>query len=274
MAVATEGLFSDKLMTDISQAPSLEREARGILQAKQGISAEPGLATPTNIYENVALNQAKAQEQAQFNQFQLQEEQADLQRKEARQRESFERKKLTQQAINVKNNFVQKSSSILQKFQQDQDAQKFQRKAASTEQLGFYLRLNNDKYIDKLKTEGAKARLSRDVNFREQSYLTAFRDEIDMFRNNLTFRKQMNQEDRVFKAEMAIYNLTTALELAMAGSEQNQTRTMFEAGGMIASAGAQIYTNYSPEAGPYSTWEGYSSGDRGSPNVGNRLTIG
>jgi hypothetical protein len=232
-------LFSDNFkQNDLTSAPFLEREVRSIQAAKAGQDTTqlPGMG---GFQEALALGQTRAQEAQQLEQFDLAEQQRKQAEKEARQREKFDRKKLSQQALNLKSQFSQKSSQLLQKFQQDQDQLKFQKKAANAEQLGFYLRLNSEKYIEKLQAEGARNRLQDNVNFKTMAMLDSFQDELDMFKDNLTFAKEMNEKGRASTAEMAIYDLDTALQLALGKSREELERMKFEGISGIVSATAE-----------------------------------
>jgi hypothetical protein len=253
-----------------SDAPFLEREIRSIQAAKAGqdLTQLPGTG---GFQEAIALGQTRAQEAQQLQQFDLAEQQRKQAEKEARQREAFDRKKLSQQAINMKQQFAQKSSQLLQKFQQDQDQLKFQKKASNAEQLGFYLRLNSEKYVEKLQAEGSRNRLQNDVNYKTVAMIDAFQDELDMFKDNLTFAKEMGEKDRAFKAEMAIYDLDTALQLALGTTRAELEKMKFEGISGIVSgvvkAAPKVYDYFNKpstitEKTSYDTSDGYLKGER------------
>lgn len=224
----------------------------GLAAAKSGKAAPSGTSAPraSSIGEEQqqAANQVSLQQQVQQGQVQAQgmqqaAEQEDLQSK-------LEGRALDERSLEVRDQFTRQSEAIIRDFARNSQNLDLNRKKARAEQLGFNLRLGNQKYLDDLEDNGRRARLDDAVRFREEVQRSVFTDEQDLFQNDLQFRALMRADERTFADQMAAMDIDYALQIAETDAKAANQKMMWDGVGSIVQGGILAAGQYKPSAGP------------------------
>ena len=227
-------------------APAATQEAvQGIQQATAGLAAggETGPRRSTLAAQQAQdVTRTELQEVAQQDQATKMKQAAQAQA----QQQQFDQQtlQLKDQRANIQSNFNRQISGILQGFQQQGEQLDLTKRKAQVEQLGFLMRLGNDKYIDKLQAEGQRSRLDSSINFKEALQMSIFEDEIDLFNDDLEFRRLMAADEREFEKLVSTMNLDFAKSVARAEARQASTTMAFQGVSSLISGGAKAVQTY------------------------------
>ena len=102
--------------------------------------------------------------------------------------------------LSQRQEYTQKTSSLLQEFSQGKSTLDLQKNGAKLEQLGFNLRMSDDKYIFNLQQEGDRARLDNKLAFQEQLNAQVFGDLQGLAEDDAAFAKMMSTSQADFDA--------------------------------------------------------------------------
>jgi 2-hydroxychromene-2-carboxylate isomerase len=105
------------------------------------------------------------------------------------------------------------------------------------EQALFGMRLSNKKYIDQLEIEGRKRRLDNAVQFKEALTETLFKEELDLLKSDIAFKRKLAGDEREFAALLESIDLDTALKLVMQESEATQIAMVAQGAKDVISGG-------------------------------------
>lgn len=206
--------------------PTQTQQVQQLLTTKATGRATGPSAAPkaTNIQEQVAINQARLQQQELQRAGQQAADQMGMQAAEVEQQYQQSVSELDEKQIGVQEQYQRQAEAVFRDLARGSREIDFQKDAAKTEQLGFQLRLSNSKYIDQVKLEGARSRLNSELAFKEALTRSIFAEQEALFRNSLEFNRMMDANDRQFDEMMAKMSEDFAMELALA-----QTRGSMEA---------------------------------------------
>lgn len=221
------------------------QQVQGLIQAKSGKAGAPtqGPAT-SNVAEQQATQTAQVQQGAQQQAAQAQGAQMANAAVTQGENEALAEAKFSEEQEDVKSRLLQQTNSVLQEYEQGNRTLDFNRDKAKLEQVGFTLRLTNDKYLSNLQREGKKSRLDSDLGFKEELMRTIFADEEELIRDDLDFRALMRADDREFEKLMATMDINTALQIASAESKAANQQQMWGSLGSLASAGIDAAATY------------------------------
>lgn len=231
-----------KGLTAAAQTPQLgaQQQAQTLARAVTGKAVAAG-ATP-QLSEQL---QAQAQAETMQAQRQLvqQGQQVAAQLGAAEQKIEVaarrERRKLDARDLALRENAAQKVDEILTKNMRGQAELQFKRDEAQVEQMGFLMRLNSEKYIQKLEIEGRKARLDNEISFRESVQRTIFDEELKLLDESLRFKSLIRATERDFREKTAEVDINFALQIAEAEAAGNNTAMRYQAISGIATASIQ-----------------------------------
>ena len=161
--------------------------------------------------------------------------------------------KLKQQSLTLKQQLANDTENILSQFEQKGELLQTARYKSDVETASFNARMLNDKYINTLKTEGAKARLDSKSAFDEALTMATFSDEHDLLKNDTEFKKlsglqalqfgdNLQDSQREFEKDLGNMNLEMAMQLALSDSDAHNTAIQ---GGAISDVVKTIGTYYS-----------------------------
>lgn len=213
------------------------------VQAKTGKVSQRGAILSTET-EALAIQQAQEQQKQRRYATQLAFDQQ-TQREEAQrfeQAQTTQRQSLQYQQVNFE--MQQKVRGILDSQIEAGIKLDLDKSRARAETVGFMMRLTNDKYIDNLKAEGMKSRLDNKLEFDEALQRSIFSEELEMFENDLNFRRLMSADEREFEKELAAINIDFALRIAGTEAEARATGVMFSGLSGAVSGGLQAYSAY------------------------------
>jgi len=192
---------------------------RAVQQAATGRARQAGPIQEDIIQEQVALQEAQVGQQVMQEQARQMEAGAELQRAEQEQQFKFNLQEMDERQVNASQELMNRSLAILQDFEQGRAKLELGKDKARMEQALFGMRLSNKKYIDQLEIEGRKRRLDNAVQFKEALTETLFKEELDLLKSDISFKRKLAGDEREFEKLLANIDLDTALRLVMQESE-------------------------------------------------------
>jgi hypothetical protein len=260
--LATKPLVNQTAWKARDAADSMKRAASVLQTAGNG--GQGGGASLTNMAEDTGelddlIKTATAAQQQAGTQ-----DLAQLQQKSGQDTKFTQQKaELAQKSVQAKEIFANQTDELLQKFEQQQDLLGLDRYKAEADQLLFGMRMQNDKYIDKLKMEGARLRLTDQASFKEAMANTIFADELGLLKSDLEFQKllfgdsltkqgALADDARAFEKQLSAMDLELALKVAFsendAKSEGMRYGAISEMVGAIGKGAQQLQLDYKNEA--------------------------
>ena len=225
-------------------------------------AATPGLGRIQNLYRaktgkavsdtgpQASSLQAKIQEGQNIAQAEQGQQQANtlmmgLEQAEAGQEQKKEQQEqvLSQNLVEKQAEFTNRAIDTYREFSQKGVQLDNRRDRAKAEQLGFDLRLSNDKYITNLESQGRRARLDDAAGFQEELMRSIFGEELDMLNDSLDFRAMMSADEREFNDMMAAIDLDFAMQISKAENKAASNRMIWEGAGTAASGAARAYSS-------------------------------
>lgn len=214
-------------------AASINRATAGKAGPSQGSAPARSNQQAEGIVDQVRQGSEAIQRDAQINQLAL-SQQAQSQQKQA----AFQDKMLSEQELNQREKFLSTQEQILGDYVKGARTLDLEKDKSRLEQLGFGMRLGNDKYLTQLQQEAHKSRLGDALKFDEEMKRSVFSDEEELLRTNLEFRALMNAKGRELADRLSQIDIDTALAIAAADNKAANSRSMWEGIGTAVSAGA------------------------------------
>lgn len=227
--------------------------------------AQAGGPKMSNLQERLANVQTRLGTQALAKDTQIQQEQQDQGAEVAARAAQIQDTALEQKRQQTQTEYTQKVQATLDSYRQQNKTLDFTKDKAKAEQIGFQLRLSNTKYIDDLKREGTKARLTSNIARKQQIAATAFQEEQDMLNNNLTFQQMLNAKGRDLQSQLQNIDLDFAMQMADAQNKAANQQQMWQGIGGLATAGIQAGAAY---AGSSSTGAPATTTGSAAPSQG------
>lgn len=221
------------------QTEAIQQLARGA--SGKAISGGPRVE---DTAERMQLQQAGLAQKALAGEVALQQEQASQQQRAIQEEATLQNTQFDEQAIASKEKSQQQVQSLLNDFVRNQKSLDFNKEKAKMEQLGFHMRLGNDQYVDKLKAEGTKMRLDNEIAFNEALQNSMFSDELDLLKNDLSFRSALSADERQWKEEMANMDLATAQSLADISAMAANSQGYWGGVSGVVSGGTQVASQF------------------------------
>ena len=214
---------------------------RRVQQAATGRAREAGPIQEDIVPEQVALQEAEQMQRVQA--AQAQQVQAGLEERAAAQKQEFAfgLQDMDEKQVNASQDLMNKSLSILQDFQQGRARLDLGKDKARMEQALFGLRLTNKKYIDQLQVEGRKRRLDNAVQFKEALTETLFKEELDLLKSDISFKRALNADEREFQRMLSSISLDMAIKLATQEADAMNIMQMVEGTKQVVSGSLKAY---------------------------------
>lgn len=228
-------------MTDQTQ------QTQGLLRAKLGKASAGGGATPSisNVQEQQAVKQAQNQQAQTAQQGQVmaqQETQANI----GQQAQTAEAMRgIDDRQKELSNNFKLQTDDLMNEFQRGQLKLDDNKDAAKTEQLGFQLRLQDDDYINRLKTEGDLARFNSDQDFRNAAAEQQVADNKALLSMGLDAQAFAQMKDADFSKVLATMDVNKAIEMFKQEQEQQKKMAKYK----LLSSAVSIGSSYAGSSG-------------------------
>lgn len=198
-----------------------------------------------SLAETVAAAAAKQQQQEDVLQGQMAA--AGLEQQAQQQKQEFEQRgaQLDEQTLNIRQQMQNKTQEILQDFVQRRDELDMKQNTSRLQFALASMRLSNDDYLDKLEAEASRSRLEDQAAFEWELTQSVMKDEMDLFKNDLTFKAAMNADERTFKEYIAEMDIDQAIQLAAIEAEAAETQAQYQAYGGILQGGIQAASKFS-----------------------------
>lgn len=212
---------------------------RRVQEAATGKARAAGPIQEDIVPEQVALQEAEQMQRVQA--AQAQQVQAGLEEKQAVQEQEFKfsLQDMDEKQVNASQDLLNKSLSILQDFEQGRARLDLGKDRARMEQALFGLRFTNKKYIDQLQLEGKKRRLDNAVAFKEALTETLFKEELELLKSDITFKRALQADEREFQRMLANIDIETALRLATQEADAMEIMQIVSGAKQVAKAGIE-----------------------------------
>jgi hypothetical protein len=149
-----------------------------------------------------------------------------------------------EKAIEVKQQISNQLETLLTQYEQNKGQLNFDKMKAQAEQLGFLARLSSDKYVTKLKNEGARARLDTNAGFKEAMMNAAFQNQQQLLNESFRLRGLLRADGRDFEKQLAQMDIETAIQVLEAEMDAEKEGMFYQGLQGLVSAGAQGYGAY------------------------------
>jgi hypothetical protein len=171
--------------------------------------------------------------------------------------EEFKNRLMSDEQLAAREKYLETQRGILTDYSSGQRQLDLTKDKAKLEQLGFSMRLSNDKYLNELENRAKIAGLSNAISFEEELTRSIFADEEELFRNDLDFRAMIAADQRTFRDELAQMDINMALDMAEASNRALSEKQMWDGLGGIIQGGASAYASYK---GTPTATTGYGTG--------------
>lgn len=223
-------------------APSETQTLADTLAVGQtGKATTPGVGAGgpkmSNLQERLANVQTKLGTQALAKDTQVQQVQQDQDADVAKRAATIQDTALEQKRQQTQTEYTQKVQATLDNYRQQGKTLDLSKDKAKAEQVGFQLRLANTAYLDDLKRNATKSRLTTDLGRKEAIAQTTFADESDMLQNNLQFQQIMNAKGRDLTTQLSNIDLDFAMQMADSASKAANSQQLWTGIGGLATAG-------------------------------------
>lgn len=246
---------------------------RKLLQAKTGKAMQPATGPrQSSIKEKLAEQQTQLaskdlQQKGQIQAAQIGEREADIEQRALQQEQNYQ-----QNMRKIQDDFKRNSNSILNQFESGMKRLDNSRDIADLEQLAFASRLSNDKYIDKLQSEGQRMRLDDATEFKKQLTRSIIKDNQALMRNTVAFNTVMDANDREFQRAMAEMDIDYAIQIGDDEIRQAATQQKFEGLGTLVKGASDYYAFDSKKNDSSSDLQ--ASGEKINPTLQGKITTG
>lgn len=227
-------------------APTQTSQVQQLLTTKATGRATGPTAAPkaTNIQEQIALNQARLQQQELQQAGREAGSALGLQAAEADQQYQQSRAELDEKQISSQEQYQRQAEAVFRDLARGTREIDFQRDSAKAEQVGFQLRLSNDRYVNNLKLEGMRSRLNSEIAFKEALTVSIFAEEEALYRSNLSFKSMIDANDRAFNERLSEMDIELAIELASAEAKGQAMSNTISGFTQAFKGGVQAYSAY------------------------------
>jgi hypothetical protein len=236
-----KSLQSGFQLPQFGQSQQLERLQR----ASTGRLVKDTGPQMVSLAEQVAASAAEQQRKEDVLAGQVAAEELTMQEKAQQEQFRQQNKELDERVLNARQDMQNKVDNILQEYTQRSGEIAMREDSAKTQYALAMMRLSNDDYLDNLETQAASSRLQDAAAFEWELTQSIFRDEINLLKNDLSFRSAIAADERTFKEYLAEMSAEQALILAEQELETASTVAAYEAAGEMvtgaARAGAEIY---------------------------------
>jgi hypothetical protein len=172
-------------------------------------------------------------------------------------------KQVDAKLLDVRTDMTNRATAIIADYTQNRAKLEMQGAQARAEQLGFLLRLSNERYVQQLQDAGRRARLENQAAFQDSLMRTTFDEELGLYNQDLQFRSMLRSDDAEFQKQLAGVDISFALEMAKQQATQANQTQLFTGIGGLTQAGVSAYG--ANEQSKHSDYQSaVSSGYRGS----------
>ncbi len=252
MAKTISDIMADNQTLNPSLGRPTDQKAKleKLLRAKSGKAVGAGTGPASSAIQEQAATQEVAaqakdiesQQIMQQQQVQQQEVQLEEQAKQQREMDTEAAKIQTKEFNRQKDNILNDLERNFKRMDMKERESKFQMAATM-------LRLDNDKYIHKLRTQGKRDRINSQAAWQRKFAETQAADMMTYFTNNMMSADALFKSDEEFKTLMGEMDIQDALDLMDEQAKQASAQQSGQALGSAISAGSQLYASSGNGAG-------------------------
>lgn len=214
---------------------------QSLLRTKLGKASSSGAApAASNIQEQQAVKQAQNQQSQVAGQGQVLAEQENQQNIEQATVEQDKMRKLDDRSKELAASFRLNSDDLLNEFERGEAVLDDKKDQSKTEQLGFQLRLQDQAYLDKLKSEGEISRFNNEQDFKVAAAEQAVGDNEALLKMGLDAQAFANMNDATFSKALATMDVNKAIELFNAEQAQNKKMAKWKMLTSLTSVGSNM----------------------------------
>lgn len=158
-------------------------------------------------------------------------------------KEQEQLKNISQEVKAIDQDFNLRATSILNNLARQKEQLDTVEYQNALEQVGFFTRLANQKYVQDLTIEAQKNRLNEGVNLKLALAQSAWADEQALLGNQIRFNELQNASQREFNEAMKIMDANVALQLAEADIDAWKAQQIWSGVSKGVSAGASIFAD-------------------------------
>lgn len=254
MAKTIADIMADnqQLNPNLGRPTDQKAKLEKLLRAKSGKAVGAGTGPASSaIQETAATQQVAAQAKDIETQQMLQTQAVSQQEQQLEQQAQEMREADTEQAQIQKKEFNRQKDNILSDLKRNFQQMDMKERESKFQMAATLMRLDNQKYIHKLQTQGKRDRINSQAAWERKFAETQAKDAMILFRNNMLSADTLFQDDERFRTLMGEMDIKDALDALDEAAKQKGAEQM--AGGMsqAISAGAQMYASYegTPQTG-------------------------
>lgn len=214
-----------------------------INQMRGGAAATQAPAPAQNLLEQRAVGDVQSAARTQQAQAEIQ--QAGLAEAQAAQQQQFQQQsaQLGEREQAVADRARNQTNQLLSEAEQQRGQLDLAKNRAKAEQIGFNLRLSNDKYVKRLQQEGQLRRLGDKNRFEEETVKSLFGKEQELFKDQLDFNESLNMDMLQWEEELQRVDLENWVQAAKMEAKAASSKQMAEGVQGAFSSGSQFYAN-------------------------------
>lgn len=247
--------LAEAMQQEVRKTREAPEEARGsterlqqVLQQLSGKAAPAGGAPTQNLLEEGAIANAKAT-QAEPAADQL-AQQAAVQQGVTEQRQQGERiqqQRDQEKSQSIRDHAANQAAATLAALREGRMQLNLAKDRAKAEQLGFDMRLGNEKYIHNLQQVGAQKRLDDQQKFEEELLKSVFGEQLALLKDQIDWNTILLADDLAFQEQLASIDMDTWVAMANIEAKEQGAASIAKGISTGVTAGANYYAKRGPE---------------------------
>ncbi len=229
----------------LSSGPqALQRLASQVKTGKAGTGQAAGDAELSNVQQQLAEQQTAAAAEQLQQAGTIAATELGQQQTAAEMQVSQQEFETEERRLNLNQQYQQSLTNLITEYEQNFAQLDARKQQAKLEQIGFLMRLADDKYTTQLQINGRRARLENEYAFKENLQRAVFDDELELLSSNLMFRQLLNMDNREWKEQMQDIDIDFAMQIALAETKAASTQAVISGVGEVVTAGAKTYKEF------------------------------
>lgn len=233
-------------------AQSATDGASKMMQEKAGGQGTTTSSGKVNVMANLGVQQQEQQADSVVNQASQANQQLAQQQGQMNTEQEFQERVLSDQELIQHNAYSTQMQSLFQQYEQNMQGLDQSKVEFSSQLLAQSMRLQNQKYMDKLADIARKEDLQDDIAFSRKSADIARGREMTLLLNKLDFNRMKAIDEIDFRESIGMEDIESALAIAMTQEEDRRTAQNWDYFGQGVGAGATTYGTYQA-SGPNAT---------------------
>lgn len=219
-------------------------QTQSLLRTKLGkAGSNTSVPAASNIQEQQAVKQAQNQQGQIQQQVKVNIEQENQQNLASAAQNAERMREIDDKAKSMANNFQLQSDDLLNEFERGRLKLADQKDASKAEQLGFNLRLQDQNYLNKLKSEGDLSRFNSSEDFKMAAAEQEVADNKALLSMGLDAQAFAQMSDAEFTKALSTMDVNQSIEMFKQEQEQAKKMAKWKMLGAVVGAGTAAYGN-------------------------------